>query len=768
MSILKTIRKFFPILLLLFSITTVTPVKAADDNVLFFDDFSDNNLNDWNINSGDWTINNGNLTTTTTGSLNFLGEINTGSSQWDNYRVELDINQVNGIDNGIEFRRTPGNAYTFNLRHGTGAFDTPEIKFFRTVGGVSTLVNSVHNQSLLNNVWYHLKIEVFNENIKLWVNDNLVFNYSDSGTQIKKGGIGLQSWSGTIGSVQIRFDNIKITSLNPTPFLDLPFDYEKSGLSFNDASQIINSFFDHEYPLLSSGASEPSNNLGTIINYLGPPRADKPYSSHDGYDYGKKAGVNIGDSVLAAAAGWATYVNSCGACGNMILIDHQNGYQTRYLHLQKDGLIISTPGQKVWAENRQPIGKVGATGNVFPSGDAGAHIHFGVVQDKNNDGNFEDNIPDGMTDPFGWQSADLDPWPNYSFSYSGKQRTGNTSYYLWKKQLDNLDATLTSNGGVFSSGRYSVNIMPQTTSQNLNLQIKSRPNAKISDSIVSLGSTIDMSARDAFGNLITTYPKFFTILVNFGILDLSRFKTSTLSFYSSSDGLHWTKEPTSVDLNSQTAATSVNHMTYFALAAERADTIAPKTEATLSGLSGQPNWFRSDVTLNLNAEDNEGGLGVDYIMYKKDSADWQQYNNPLTITEEGHHKINFYSADNDENLEEVKSIEFDIDKTSPTANVDANPKELWPPNGKLVEVTVTGNSFDEHLYTTKITVLDEYGLIKPVINSFGQTVALQAQRKGSDADGRRYTIKAVVEDLAGNATEKITEVIVPHDQDKKL
>src|SRR3989338_10710026 len=39
----------------------------------------------------------------------------------------------------------------------------------------------------------------------------------------------------------------------PVPFLDLPWDYEGKGLSFEKAALTINAYFDHEYPLQSRG-----------------------------------------------------------------------------------------------------------------------------------------------------------------------------------------------------------------------------------------------------------------------------------------------------------------------------------------------------------------------------------------------------------------------------------------------------------------------------------------------------------------------------------
>lgn len=461
-------------------------------------------------------------------------------------------------------------------------------------------------------------------------------------------------------------------SLGPTPFLDLPWDYQGKGLSFNEAALAINSYFDHEYPLLSSGLGEPSR----VINYQGPPVKDLSYSSHDGYDYGKSAKANLGDPVLTAADGCASY-RKTGAGGNIIMIDHGNGYQTRYLHLLDDGLITQSSSCVTVAKGQQ-IGNVGYTGNVIPAGEQGAHIHFMVIQDKNNDGNFDDNIPDGVTDPFGWQSTQPDPWPNYSFNYGGQNRTGNTSFYLWTKAIANLSSQLTSNGGFFELERYELNFPQGTTNQNLNIQMESAPVAKPSNALESIGSTLVVTAKDALGNVVHAFQNLFTITIDFESFDLTGYDTNTVAIYSSEDGVNWTKEPTVVDLNTKTASAQLNHLSYFALMAEQLDTIAPTTNAVLSGEQGQSNWFRSDVHVTLIAQDNEGGLGVDYTLYKVNGEDWQQYTIPLSFTDEGAYSVEFYSLDNDENIEQLKSTTFNIDKTLPEAKIfiDSNVLDL--------------------------------------------------------------------------------------------
>ncbi len=177
------------------------------------------------------------------------------------------------------------------------------------------------------------------------------------------------------------------------PFLDLPWDYQGKGMTFSQAALSINSYFDHEYPLLSIGMSEPISAQGSATIYKGLFRTSLDYSSHDGYDYGKSAQTKEGTPVLAAASGCAYYKDpkyQCGdktcarAYGNAVLINHDGageGFQTRYYHLQ-DGSMITTntdPAQCVQVTKGQQIGKVGHTGNVSPTGEAGSHIHFMVI-----------------------------------------------------------------------------------------------------------------------------------------------------------------------------------------------------------------------------------------------------------------------------------------------------------------------------------------------------------------------------------------------------
>lgn len=110
------------------------------------------------------------------------------------------------------------------------------------------------------------------------------------------------------------------------------------------------------------------------------------------------------------------------------------------------------------------------------------------------------------------------------------------------------------------------------------------------------------------------------------------------------------------------------------------------------------------------------------------------------------------------------------DHTPPNISFDVNPKTIWPPNNKMVDITTTGAITDENPYLTTILVDDEYDLVEPSITSFeteiNQKIQLEASRKGEDKDGRKYVIKVLTTDLAGNTSLAAFEVIVPHDQRK--
>lgn len=89
------------------------------------------------------------------------------------------------------------------------------------------------------------------------------------------------------------------------------------------------------------------------------------WSGHLGIDIAGATGdlVWASDSGVVLFAGWST-----GGYGNMVMIDHGNGYQTVYGHLNTYSVSC---GQSIYQGN--VIGTIGSTGNS-----TGSHLHFEI------------------------------------------------------------------------------------------------------------------------------------------------------------------------------------------------------------------------------------------------------------------------------------------------------------------------------------------------------------------------------------------------------
>lgn len=118
------------------------------------------------------------------------------------------------------------------------------------------------------------------------------------------------------------------------------------------------------------------------------------------------------------------------------------------------------------------------------------------------------------------------------------------------------------------------------------------------------------------------------------------------------------------------------------------------------------------------------------------------------------------------------------DAVAPRASASATPAQLWPANGRMVPVVVSGTITDRGSgidpATAAFSVVDDYGSIHPVGNltlgaggAYSCTVQLEARRNGQDRDGRHYTVTVRAKDLAGNAAAANTAVICPHDQSRQ-
>jgi murein DD-endopeptidase MepM/ murein hydrolase activator NlpD len=106
---------------------------------------------------------------------------------------------------------------------------------------------------------------------------------------------------------------------------------------------------------------------GWLSSRMGP--REDPVTGAPDYHGGLDIAGDKGQPVYATAAGTVTHLGYQGAYGNLIVIDHGFGLETRYGHLQ--GYIVKK-GDRV--KRGDVIGKVGATGRA-----TGYHLHYEVL-----------------------------------------------------------------------------------------------------------------------------------------------------------------------------------------------------------------------------------------------------------------------------------------------------------------------------------------------------------------------------------------------------
>ncbi|OAB37013.1 hypothetical protein PMSD_09415 [Paenibacillus macquariensis subsp. defensor] len=194
-------------------------------------------------------------------------------------------------------------------------------------------------------------------------------------------------------------------------------------------------------------------------------------------------------------------------------------------------------------------------------------------------------------------------------------------------------------------------------------------------------------------------------------------------------------------------------------------------EAPTTTDNAPTDWVNEDFTVLLDATDSGSGVAsTHYIVNQRE----EQTGNSVVFTEEGVHKLQYWSEDKAGNVEERHTATVKIDKTGPNLKIGLDPTTLWPANHKMVKVNALLDSSDalsgiKSVVLTSITSNEpdsEEGDIQANLGSEDKSFSLRASRSGTGT-GRVYTITYTATDLAGNQTVKTSTVTVPHDQSGK-
>ncbi|MBO9852999.1 M23 family metallopeptidase [Xanthomonas phaseoli] len=141
--------------------------------------------------------------------------------------------------------------------------------------------------------------------------------------------------------------------------------FSASGQQLNVLASLM---FDHQLEQNSVPSRMPIRNTYITSGFGG--RAD-PFDGGSAFHKGVDFHANVGDPVLSVAGGVVSYAGVRGGYGNVVEVDHGNGYVTRYAHNSR---LVVKVGDLVRAG--QQVARAGSSGRS-----TGAHVHFEVWAD---------------------------------------------------------------------------------------------------------------------------------------------------------------------------------------------------------------------------------------------------------------------------------------------------------------------------------------------------------------------------------------------------
>lgn len=208
-----------------------------------------------------------------------------------NYEMEFDMKLINGADTNFVFRYKDH----FNWY---GVHGINNQFFLQKAGGSWSQAPSMKNITFNSNQFYKFKVIVKGDSIKVYIDNILLWDVTDSGTHLKSGAPGLQASTGAIASSEVVFDNFKITSLDDETVLDVPYfsqnDQPWGPTEYDHSSSLLNNPTMNNWGCAVTSAAMVLNyhdikNFGTEYQNknIDPGTLNEWLRNNGGYAYGR-------------------------------------------------------------------------------------------------------------------------------------------------------------------------------------------------------------------------------------------------------------------------------------------------------------------------------------------------------------------------------------------------------------------------------------------------------------------------------------------------
>lgn len=192
------------------------------------------------------------------------------------------------------------------------------------------------------------------------------------------------------------------------------------------------------------------------------------------------------------------------------------------------------------------------------------------------------------------------------------------------------------------------------------------------------------------------------------------------------------------------------------------DHTPPVTTATVSGTQGSNGWYTSSVSVAFTAKDDLSGVAKTTAAI--DGGASQPSTAPFAVSGDGTHTVTYSSTDKAGNAEAAKSLTIKIDTTPPAITATATSSSIWPPNDKMVGVSVnvsltdSGSGADGFILVSATASGDPSDLQGFVVGTASTSGQVRANKD------EVYTLTYRGKDKAGNTTMTVVTITVPHDQ----
>ncbi|HDS85217.1 MAG TPA: DUF1080 domain-containing protein, partial [Phycisphaerales bacterium] len=152
-----------------------------------------------------------------------------GDTNWTNYELTLEAQKTGGYEGFLIFFRADGNHYYF-VNYGGWNNTLHGIEKGRDDGSWFIFIDRVSG-SINTNQWYDIRVRCQDRRIRCWLNDDLIFDFTDrTGSPYLAGQVGVGTWR-----TQARYRNIEVRSLDGTLLHSglptLPQDAERTPVS---------------------------------------------------------------------------------------------------------------------------------------------------------------------------------------------------------------------------------------------------------------------------------------------------------------------------------------------------------------------------------------------------------------------------------------------------------------------------------------------------------------------------------------------------------